>query len=220
LRWRTVHGRRTGTRTHWAAAQRRTGADRFFGAQRPRGAARTHRRSEHGGEKTWTATVSEGPDPPIGLEPRASRNGRRTATETAFPLRSSVQKRQVWGTSNAAIRVPSHCSTPSSRRFKPVFASRPARPREWLRNGKARIGTAPVPLISRASQLIETACRHAREARRHQESRRPILPIPHVREIPDRALVLPRCENSIDTSSQTAVSFNFIRGVGHRLDVR
>jgi len=59
----------------WAVAQRRTGADRFFEsavtarsrAQAPKGRARRG--------KNLAATVSEGPDPPIGLEPKQGETG-------------------------------------------------------------------------------------------------------------------------------------------------
>jgi hypothetical protein len=109
----------------WAAAQRRTEADKFFGAQRPRGAARKHRRGEHGGEKTWTATVSEGPDPPIGLQPRARRNGRRTATETAFPHRVRPCNRRSGQGSTRAPSGPFELrDTASLRRRQPASVSK------------------------------------------------------------------------------------------------
>lgn len=66
-----------------AAAQRRTRADKFFGAQRPRGARAA------GGEKTWPATVSSGDGPAHRSTPQAGESARKAQRRQALQRGSS-----------------------------------------------------------------------------------------------------------------------------------
>lgn len=90
----------------WAVAQRRTGADGFFEAQRPRGAARKPRRRRARRGKKLAATVSNGVDPPVGLTPTAREKWSRTTMETAALQRHCpFQNRPTKANSRESVRV-------------------------------------------------------------------------------------------------------------------
>jgi len=110
----------------WAAAQRRTGADGFFGAQRPRGAARKPRRRRARRGKKLAATVSNGVDPPVGLTPTAREKWSRTTVETAALQRIVRSKIGRQGQTRAKAFAVRHRPLPNSAAVKPAVRGPPA----------------------------------------------------------------------------------------------
>ena len=62
-----------------------------------------------------------------------------------FRFDCPLQNGRSWGNSNAAICVPSHCSTPFPAAIQACIRVSTRTTGGWLNNGKTRIGTAPVP---------------------------------------------------------------------------
>ena len=113
----------------WAVAQRRTGADNYFERSGARGAARKHRRGEHGGENSWKRWLQ--------------RDG-------AAHRSSPKSKERLVGRAKETLLLPSRCAKRKGRARSTKNAARPARTPASLTRWRRATGISQsVPAIRR-----------------------------------------------------------------------